>query len=148
MDKYVINGCEIEFDTWDQTNLELFESERKRAVERTERLQKEMTDENAISSLREICETARDFFDVVLGEGMSNKIFGERMNAIREATAMIAFVGDVSENLSHPQIPVKSTEYIKDRQQTRDQERAAEREKRRMEAMARAGTKSDVNNVL
>ena len=99
MDKYVINGCEIEFDTWDQTNLELFESERKRAVERTERLQKEMTDKNAISSLREICETARDFFDVVLGEGMSNKIFGERMNAIREATAMIAFVGDVSENL-------------------------------------------------
>lgn len=148
MDKYVINGCEIEFDTWDQTNLELFESERKRAIERTERLQKEMTDENAIASLREICETARDFFDVVLGEGMSNKIFGERMNAIREATAMIAFVGDVSENLSHPQIPVKSTEHIKERQQTRDQERAVEREKRRMEAIARAGTKSDVNNVL
>ncbi len=147
MDKYIINDHEIEFDTWDQINLELFESERKRAMDRMEELKEELTEENAVASLRTICETVRDFLDTVVGEGTSRKVFGERMNAVREAAAMMKFTSDVSENLSHPQINIPDAMQTRNRQQRREQERAIEREKRRMEAAARVVAKKVATNI-
>ena len=66
MDKYIINGHEIEFDTWDQVNLELFDSERKRTMEMMKQIEDDLNDENAVASLREISDVIRDFFDTVL----------------------------------------------------------------------------------
>lgn len=151
MDKYIINGHEIEFDTWDQVNLELFDSERKRTMEMMKQIEDDLNDENAVASLREISDVIRDFFDTVLGEGSSDKIFGDRVNAVKESAAMIKFVEDVSDTLARP--PIKpSPAQTTNRQQRREQERAAEREKRRMEAAARVAVKngsvSTISNVM
>lgn len=151
METYDINGHQIEYDIWDQINLELFESERKHTLERMDQLENALTDENAISALREICETVRDFFDVILGEGSSDEIFGTRMNAVRESAAMVKFVDDVSKTLAHPPIASSAAQTM-NRQQRRERERAAEREKRRMEAAARVavknGSASTISNVM
>ena len=148
MDKYIINGHEIEFDTWDQVNLELFDSERKRTMEAIKQIEDDLNDENAVASLREISDVIRDFFDTVLGEGLSDEIFGDRVNAVKESAAMIKFVEDVSDTLAHPPIKPSSAGQTMNRQRKREQERAIEREKRRMEAAARVAVKNDSVNAI
>lgn len=147
MDKYIINGHEIEFDTWDQINLELFDSERKRTMEMIKQIEDDLNDENAVASLREISDVIRDFFDTVLGEGSSDEIFGDRVNAVKESAAMIKFIEDVSDTFARPPI-IPSPAQATNRQQRRKQERATEREKRRMEAAARVAVKNGSVNAI
>ena len=47
METYRVNGYEVEFDIFDLTNLELFESERNFAMKRAEEMQAGVTDGNA-----------------------------------------------------------------------------------------------------
>ena len=150
METYIINGHEIEYDTFDLTNMELFESERRFAMERATDLQK-VTDENAVDTMREMCEMVRDFFDVLLGEGSSEKFFGTGRNIVVEMSALTKFLQEVSANveqaanslafdtLAHPPM---------NRQQRRDAQRKAEREKRRQEAIQRAAAKTGKENAL
>ena len=148
MDKYIINGHEIEFDTWDQVNLELFDSERKRTMEMIKHIEDDLNDENAVASLREISDVIRDFFDTVLGEGLSDEIFGDRVNAVKESAAMIKFIEDVSDTFARPPIIPSSAGQTMNRQRRREQERATEREKRRMEAAAHVAVKNGSVNAI
>lgn len=146
MEKYVINGREIEYDTFDQINLELFDSERRRALDKADELENCLNEENAISSLRELCEVVRDFFDTVLGDGAALDIFGERRNAVKESSAMVKFIADVNSNMKKPQWTVEdiyetfdvAETPVLNKQQRREQERKEAREKRRKEAAMRA----------
>ena len=145
MDTYIINGHEVEFDIFDLTSLELFESERAFAMRRAEEVQN--SNDNTVNAVREMCEIVRDFFDVLLGEGTSEKLFGTRRNVMVEMSALTKFLQDVSGVIDRAgtQLFASTPERPRlNRQQRREAERKAEREKRRQEAAQRAATKTAV----
>ena len=149
METYRVNGYEVEFDIFDLTNLELFESERNFAMKRAAEMQAGVTDGNALETLHEMCEIVRDFFDVVLGVGISNKIFGARRNVMTEMSALTKFLQDVSDVMDRAKTQILQVESNSptrppmNRQQRREAERKAEREKRRQEAAQRAKSNAD-----
>lgn len=137
MDKYIINGVEVEYDTFDLTNLELYGSE-------AERLHAKAEEANAVSksgapyteqiaALRELCEDLLDSFDCLLGEGMAEKIFGGRMNVMDITMAYKQFIDDITARVRAMQ-PVSAG--------NREQRRAAERARRREEAAQRAAKRA------
>lgn len=137
MDKYIINGVEVEYDTFDLTNLELYGAE-------AERLHAKAEEANAVSksgapyteqiaALRELCEDLLDSFDCLLGEGMAEKIFGGRMNVMDITLAYKQFIDDITARVRAMQ-PVSAG--------NREQRRAAERARRREEAAQRAAKRA------
>ena len=143
MDTYIINGHEVEFDIFDLTSLELFESERTFAMKRAEEIQS--NNDNAVNTVREMCEIVRDFFDVLLGEGTSEKLFGTRRNIMVEMSALTKFMRDVSSMIDRAETQFfESTSECPrlNRQQRREAERKAERERRRQEAAQCASSKA------
>ena len=133
METYRINGQEIEFDTFDLVNLELFDSEVKRlaAIDR----QKAPTD---FSYMREMCEGIRDFFDTLCGEGTAEKCFGNRMNARELLDAYAGFVQDIQSTVQAYQSSYDGFGGPAEAPVNREQRRAMERQKRRQEARERA----------
>ena len=137
MDKYIINGVEVEYDTFDIVNMELYGAEVERVTVFANSIHgKEYASfADSVADLRLICEEIKDFFDCVLGEGMSEKIFGNRVNALDMTQAYHSFVAEVSarmqDGFSAPVAPAMN----------REQRRAAEREQRRAEAKAKAEAK-------
>lgn len=133
METYLINGQEVEFDTFDLVNLELFDSEVKRiaAVNRQEA-------PSDFSYMREVCESIRDFFDCLCGEGTSEKCFGRRMNAKELLDAYARFVQDVHDTVQEYQASYEGTDGPAEAPVNREQRRAMERQKRRQEARERA----------
>ena len=75
METYIVNGCEVEFDIFDLTNLELFESERNFAMKRAEEMQAGVTDGNALETLHEMCEIVRGLFRCRAGRGIPIKFW-------------------------------------------------------------------------
>jgi len=96
MEKYIINGVEVEYDTFDLENMETLETAVKRAKIDVEDIQARRTGDNDMALLREQANVFLDFFDDVLGEGSARKIFGERINILsivngyRDFTAAVA----------------------------------------------------------
>lgn len=137
MDTYIVNGVSVEYDTFDLINMELFGTEVERLTKFANSSKGKAYDTfaDSVSDLRELCEGVKDFFDCVLGEGMAEKIFGNRVNALDMTQAYHAFVAEVSAKMqngfSAPAAPALN----------REQRRAAEREQRRAEAKARAEAK-------
>lgn len=137
MDTYIVNGVSVEYDTFDLVNMELFGTEVERLTKFANSSKGKVYDTfaDSVSDLRELCEGVKDFFDCVLGEGMSEKIFGNRVNALDMTQAYYTFVAEVSAKMqtgfSAPAAPALN----------REQRRAAEREQRRAEAKARAEAK-------
>lgn len=134
MEKYIINGVEVEYDTFDLTNMELFDSESKKIAEF---IKNELSASSGFDKLREYAEMVRDFFDTVVGEGTSDKVFGDRDNIRDLRNGLMAFINKV----------VSATNEFKNGyggtgNQNRDQRRAAERQKRREEAAKRAAAKA------
>lgn len=137
MDKYIINGVEVEYDTFDLTNLELYGSE-------AERLHKKAEEANAVSkggapyaeqvaALRELCEDILDSFDCLLGDGMAEKIFGGRMNVMNITQAYKQFIDDITVRVRAMQAETGGN---------REQRRAADRARRREEAEQRAAKRA------
>ena len=60
MERYIINGKEFEFDTFDMDNLELIQRETKRLEENTRKYQR---NGNAFQFIRERAEDMLDFFE-------------------------------------------------------------------------------------
>lgn len=137
MDTYIINGVEVQYDTFDLTNLELYGAE-------AERLHAKAEAANAVSksgapyadqiaALRELCEDLLDSFDCLLGEGMAERIFGGRMNVMDITQAYKQFIDDVNARVRTMQ-PASAG--------NREQRRAAERARRREEAAKRAAKRA------
>lgn len=135
MERYMINGKEFEFDTFDLDNIELFQSE-------VERLEENMRlaprDGDAIKFIRERAEDMLDFFDTVVGEGTSAVAFGDKVNIKDIMSAYKQFTQDIKANtaeffgsLASKPAPVN-----------REQRRAAAREQRREQARQRAAEKA------
>lgn len=137
MDNYIVNGVSVEYDTFDLVNIELFGTEVERLTKLANSSKGKVYDTfaDSVSDLRELCEEVKDFFDCVLGEGMAEKIFGNRVNALDMSQAYHTFVAEVSARMqtgfSAPAAPALN----------REQRRAAEREQRRAEAKARTEAK-------
>lgn len=137
METYIVNGVSIEYDTFDLVNMELFGTEVERLKDFADSIKGKTyeTFADSVADLREMCEGIKDFFDCVVGEGTSEKVFGTRVNALDMTQAYYNFVAEVSARMqngfSAPVAPAMN----------REQRRAAEREQRRAEAKAKAEAK-------
>ena len=125
MEKYIINGVEVEYDTFDMDNLERLEEAVKQVQEDVNDIQARKAEgENAMKSLREQTNIFLDFFDDVLGDGSARKIFGDRMNILHIATGYQEFTNAVAEQQK------KLAEAVRGAPMNRGQRRAAARERR------------------
>ena len=77
MERFTVNGKEVEFDPFDLDAMEgylagtaLVEEQRKADCE----------GENPVGALRRVCNAILDFFDDLLGEGRAVELFGQRVN--------------------------------------------------------------------
>ena len=137
METYIVNGVAIEYDTFDLVNMELFGTEVERLKDFADSINGKPYNAfaDSVADLREMCEGIKDFFDCVVGEGTSEKVFGTRVNALDMTQAYHNFVAEVSAKMqngfSAPVAPAMNIE----------QRRAAEREKRRAEAKEKAEAK-------
>ncbi|MBQ3415941.1 MAG: hypothetical protein IJH39_11550 [Clostridia bacterium] len=73
-----IKGIEIDFDFLDADNVEKFETEAKKVIEKTEK--KEIVELSYAEALRKECEIVEDFIDNVFGKGISEQIFKGKHN--------------------------------------------------------------------
>lgn len=138
MEKYEINGVEVEYDTFDLVNMELFDSEFRRVTGTAQAQQQNgVGPEGYLAAMRELAEAITDAFDVLLGEGASARLFGGRTNIRDIAFAWNRFTADVADRMARlaegveppaapPAAPVPDL--------NREQRRAAEREQRRQRA--------------
>lgn len=134
METYIVNGVAVEYDTFDLVNMELFGTEVERLKDFADSIKGKRyeTFADSVSDLREMCEGIKDFFDCVVGEGTSEKVFGDRVNALDMTQAYNTFVDEVS---------AKMRDGFSAPTMNREQRRSAEREQRRAEAAARAEAK-------
>ena len=134
METYIVNGVAVEYDTFDLVNMELFGTEVERLKDFADSIKGKRyeTFADSVSDLREMCEGIKDFFDCVVGEGTSENVFGDRVNALDMTQAYNTFVDEVS---------AKMRDGFSAPTMNREQRRAAEREQRRAEAAARAEAK-------
>lgn len=80
MERYVINGKEVDYDTFDIENMEIYDREVRKVDEAVKSVDTKNMGDDYIAVLRDLAETILDFFDAVLGDGMAREIFGERTN--------------------------------------------------------------------
>lgn len=124
METYIINGVEVEYDTFDLVNMEVYRDEVKRVAALSE-LSANVNEDNYVEIIREMCEGVMDAFDTIIGEGTSELLFGGKVNAKtfpnawREFTDAVAKVMDPAPTVN------------------REQRRAAERAERRAAAQKR-----------
>lgn len=137
METYIVNGVAIEYDTFDLVNMELFGTEVERLKDFADSINGKQYNAfaDSVADLREMCEGIKDFFDCVVGEGTSEKVFGTRVNALDMTQVYHNFVAEVSARMQNGfSAPVSPA-------MNRAQHRAAEREQRRAEAAARVEAK-------
>ena len=97
MERYTINGVEVEHDTFDLDQMERLEEAVRRVKEDMSALRDRTDGEgSAIELLREQAEVFLDFFDDVLGEGSARKIFGGRVNIRDISNGYTGFINDVA----------------------------------------------------
>jgi len=89
-----IKGIEIDFDFLDADNVEKFENEAKKVVEKSKIEQKEITYSQA---LKMECEIVEDFIDNVFGKGVSKKIFKGKKN-LKEHIEVFQEIADEKNN--------------------------------------------------
>lgn len=124
MEKYIVNGVELEYDTFDLDNMELYESEMERVHEDVR-----STEWTGLEALRKQGDSVMDFFDTVVGEGTARKIFGTRMNIRDIVEGYQSFTAQVNKNIEDLGKKFSGTDKL-----DRDQRRAIERQKRRQAA--------------
>ncbi len=98
MEKYMVNGVEIQYDTFDVDNIEKWDEEVQRVADEAKKPRGD--DETVAAQLRRICYSMRDMFDAVCGDGTALDVFGEKVNikAIHEGYA--SFVKQVGKNMA------------------------------------------------
>lgn len=147
MEKYIVNGHEIEYDTFDLANIELLDSEIKRLTNKLANIQAEnIPAENQFAFLHEISEDILDFFDTVVGEGTSQKVFEGKVNIRDLFSAFQKFNQDVKSNTASVFGAMNVTPLSPAVPANREQRRAAERAMRREKARQAATAKNQVLN--
>lgn len=138
METYVINGVEVEFDTYDLVNLELIRTETE-ALSRRAKEQAESGGFDGLTFMKEMCEGIMDFFDLVVGEGTAERCFGSRPNVKVLTDAYAKFVEDVSAETSsfRPTTPSGGVPDAPEEPRNREERRAAERARKRQETEER-----------
>lgn len=135
METYIINGIEFEYDTFDLVNMEIYRDEVKRVAELSE-LYKDVTVDNYVEIIREMCEGVMDAFDTIVGEGTSELLFGGRVNAKTVPQAWNDFTKAVASNIEGSGVNSAGVTM------NREQRRKAERERRREEARKRVAART------
>lgn len=135
METYIINGVEVDYDTFDLVNMEIYRDEVKRVAELSE-LSKDVTVDNYVEIIREMCEGVMDAFDTIVGEGTSELLFGGRVNAKTVPKAWNDFTEAVASNLNGSGVDSAGVPM------NREQRRKAERERRREEARKRVAART------
>lgn len=98
MEAYIINGCEVQYDTFDLEAMALFDSETQKVGSEAKKVVADgMTADNYIGIVRKQCENIMSFFDTLLGEGASSEIFGDRINVKTVTLSYRKFCDDVME---------------------------------------------------
>lgn len=119
MEKYIINGVEVEYDTFDLDNMEALDKAVKQIQDDVNDLQARKADgEDAMKLLREQANCFLDFFDDVLGSGSARKIFGDRINILKIANGYKEFTDAVAAQQS------KLSEAVGQSKMNREQRRA------------------------
>lgn len=136
METYIINGIEVEYDTFDLVNMEIYRDEVKRVAELAE-LSKNVTVDNYVEIIREMCEGVMDAFDTIVGEGTSELLFGGRVNAKTVPQAWNDFTKAVTSNIEGSGVNSAGVTM------NREQRRKAERERRREEARKRVAARTN-----
>lgn len=77
MERFTVNGAEVEFDPFDLDVMEDYMADLDR-VDAERRVKQE--GETPTGTLRRACNAILDFFDDVLGEGKAEELFGQRVN--------------------------------------------------------------------
>lgn len=142
METYIINGVEMEYDTYDVTNMEIYGAEVQRLAELGKKLDATMDKTDyfyAVQTLKTFSEEVLDAFDCILGEGSSRKIFGDKVNV----KAIMNAYGEFTDAVNKATSTMFGSEDPKPaghqpENMNREQRRAAERAKRRAEAADRA----------
>lgn len=98
MEKYTINGVEVEYDTFDLDNIERMAEAVQQLQEDVDAIQnRKSDDESPMKLLREQANLFLDFFDDILGEDSAKKIFGDRVNILKIANGYREFTDAVAE---------------------------------------------------
>ena len=128
MEKYIVNGVEVEYDTFDIDSMELLDSEVTRLKNEIDAIKRDgLNSAEYIKILREQGENILDFFDAVLGDGSSTKIFGNKMNIRDLLNEYKKFTDDVAKVRSEIGSEFKTVAPPSNR----EQRRAKNREERR-----------------
>lgn len=144
METYIVNGKELQYDTFEAANIELYLSEVKRISDRAKAAKAAGTD--VMSAIRAQCFGVMDFFDTVIGEGTTAVLFGDSVN-IRDVTqAFKDFTESVNRSMTEltntisggAGAPIQRPDIIRYAASSG----AANRERRRREARERAGRKA------
>ena len=91
-----IRGEEFEFDTLDFVQFETYERELLKLQSQMEKLKtKKMA--KASDYIKTVCTVCFNFFEAVLGDDASNKIFGESVNLRECLDAVGEFAGQVKD---------------------------------------------------
>lgn len=139
METYIINGQEVEYDTFELSNMELFDSEVRRIEEAVRGLDpQQAANGDYLAVLREQADNIMDFFDTVIGEGTSRKVFGGKVNIRDLSQAYRAFTQDVLQK----QRTAFAVPPEPNAPGNREQRRAAERAQRRAAARHVASDKA------
>lgn len=150
METYVINGVDVQYDTFDLVNLELYDAEVKRVAGDAKRIDPDaLTGSNAMGYVREVCDSILDFFDTLCGDGTSARCFGNRVNVKILLEAYQKFILDVNEAAGSldMRLDAAPTVPVADPPANRELRRAAEREGRRKEARERAKARQKQEKV-
>ena len=106
-----IKGIEIDFNFLDADNVEKFEEEAKKVMEKTK--DKTIEELSYAEALRKECEIVEDFIDNVFGKGISKQIFKGKSNLAEHIEAFQIIVDEKNskqkelENLLNRYLPNK-----------------------------------------
>lgn len=143
METYIVNGKEIQYDTFEAANIELYLSEVKRISDSANAAKAAGTD--SVSAMREHCFYIMDFFDAVVGEGTAETLFGGAVNIRDVANAFKDFTESVNRNMTELASTIsRGTQGITQQNNVirySSSAGAANREQRRREARDRAARK-------
>lgn len=73
-----INGVEFDIDFTDADTIERIDFKQKEVEKQIEELYKQKESINPAEGIRQECKIIKEFLDYVLGDGASEKIFGEK----------------------------------------------------------------------
>lgn len=93
MERFIVNGTEVELDVFDLDVMDAYMAALDR-VDAERRVKQE--GETPTATLRRACNAILDFFDDMLGEGKAEGLFGQRINAKAIFDGYKEFTGQVN----------------------------------------------------